>query len=116
MLKDGGFDLPSLLRHGGALTDNTGLLNIKVKLANPHVRGFTDGWLESVDYGFREVQQARSVAFGITASVNQGTSNVAGSLDPNPPGAVNSNTHPHQTVSHSLTSPPAPTTTPTLIP
>ncbi len=114
MLKNQGFDLPTLVRQGGAFTDTSGLLNIKVKLVDPHVRGFTSGWLESVDYGFRETQQGQSVGFGTNATLNQNTSDIAGSLAPPEPGTVDSQTHPSQGVTVSLSASTSDSSTATL--
>jgi hypothetical protein len=114
MLRNRGFDLPTLVRQGGAFTDTTGFLNIKVTLANPHVRGFTDGWMESVDYGFREFQQGRSVAHGLTAKINEATANIAGSTAPTPKDAINHQTHPGQGFGVSMASKTGDSSTATL--
>ena len=54
MLDEHGFTMPGLVREGGPLTDTHGQLNVAIRLVSPQVRGYFNGWLESVGYHFAE--------------------------------------------------------------
>ncbi|HEY2579813.1 MAG TPA: hypothetical protein VGI74_26170, partial [Streptosporangiaceae bacterium] len=54
MLDQDGFTMPGLVREGGPFTDTHGQLNVAIRLVSPQVRGYFNGWLESVGYHFAE--------------------------------------------------------------
>ncbi len=70
MLAESGLDLPDLIRGGGLLTDTHGKPNMQVRLYNPQLVGYFNGWLESVDYAFAEFNTSQSQAYG---SANSGS-------------------------------------------
>ncbi len=81
LLTPEGLSLPTLVREGATFTDNIGELTMRVELANPRIRGYTEGWLESVDYGFREFATSSEVSHGRNLGVGGGTEIKAGSLE-----------------------------------
>src|SRR6266542_4186781 len=81
LLTPEGLSLPTLVREGATFTDNIGELTMRVELANSRIRGYTEGWLESVDYGFREFATSSEVSLGRNLGVGGGTEIKAGSLE-----------------------------------
>jgi hypothetical protein len=80
LLRPEGLDLPTLVREGATFTDNIGELTMRVELANPRLRGYTQGWLESVDYGFREFATSSEESHGRSLGASGGPDVRAGSL------------------------------------
>jgi hypothetical protein len=98
LLTDAGLKSPGLIREGGPFTDTSGDLTMKVELANPHIRGYSDGWLESVDYGFKEFNRNDSRGSGQQFNINGGTGETSGDMTPHQP----ANSHAHQSVGDSV--------------
>ncbi|WP_194922055.1 hypothetical protein, partial [Catenulispora rubra] len=92
ILSPQGLTSPELVREGGVFTDTTGTLTVRMELANPHVRGYSNGWLESVDYGFLEFNRNESHGSGLSLNINAGTSATSGDLT----GGQPANSHRHQ--------------------
>lgn len=97
MLTDSGFTSPVLVREGG-IADTHGRITIRVELLNPHMRGYTAGSHETVDYGFRQYDGSFSADSTRNINVSPGTAEALGELGSNlPPNSLR-----HETLNDSL--------------
>jgi hypothetical protein len=103
MLSADGFTSPLLVREGGPIGAAAGHLRVRVELVEPRIRGESTGWVETVDYGFREFNSSNSTGSSRNLNVSAGTAENAGNLHAN----QHADSIGHQTVTWSASTTPA---------
>src|SRR2546428_6031263 len=71
------FRSPRLVREG--LVNTTGRLSVEiVALMNPQLGGYSNSWLESVDYGFTEPTRNQAIGYDLSVSTGFHSKEVPG--------------------------------------